>query len=146
MLFLVLLPLRKLLNTGFVVKMKWYMSNTAGVLLEAGSTYLSRAPGFTLCVWVRVVHLFTFLCCILLFLCLRLVSCVTNVDSASGLSIRDCTFDFMYIYFRCHHDFLVWRAFIRNQWRLNCRYVLFVCQSVTFKLSLCLVCLPISGV
>jgi hypothetical protein len=42
-----------------------YMSNTAGVLLEAGTDYPSRthefAPGFF--GGVRVAHLFSFLCC-----------------------------------------------------------------------------------
>jgi len=48
-----------------------YMSNTAGVLSEAGTTYLSRAPEFTPGFFrgVRVAHLFRFLCCPIM--CLR---------------------------------------------------------------------------
>jgi len=45
---------------------------------------------------VRVAHLFSFLCCMCLFLCLfcfcclLLLSCVSNVADVSGLSIRNC--------------------------------------------------------
>jgi hypothetical protein len=35
----------------------------------------------------RVVHLFSFLCCDFCFVCLRAVSCVSNVASICGLSI-----------------------------------------------------------
>jgi hypothetical protein len=108
------------------------MSNMAGVLLEAGTTYHSRTPGFTPGIWwgsclsfestwvhprylvgfvfiirehlgsppvfggVRVVHRFSFLCCVFCFVCLGPVSCIPNVASFSGLSIFDCPFDFLY--------------------------------------------------
>jgi hypothetical protein len=35
---------------------------------------------------VRLAHLFTFLCCCFCFVCLRPVSCLSNVASFSGLS------------------------------------------------------------
>ena len=78
------------------------MGSMASVLKETGTTYPSRAPmsppspqGFG---GVRVAHLVSFLCCVVLqcFVCLRLVSCVSNATSVSGLSISDCPFD---IYF-----------------------------------------------
>ena len=43
---------------------------------------------------VRVVVLLNFLCCVVFCVSLRPVSCVTNVDSVSGLSIIDCPFGF----------------------------------------------------
>ena len=41
-----------------------------------------------------VAHRFSFLLCVvfLCFVCLRLVSCVSNVTSVSGLAILDCSF------------------------------------------------------
>ena len=39
-----------------------------------------------------IAHLFSFLCCVICFACLRPVSCVTNVASVSGLSIADFPF------------------------------------------------------
>ena len=41
---------------------------------------------------IRVAHLFSFLCCVYFFVCLRPVSCVPNVVSFSGLSILGCPF------------------------------------------------------
>jgi hypothetical protein len=38
---------------------------------------------------VCVAHLFSFLCCVLCFVCLCPVSCMSNVASVSGLSILD---------------------------------------------------------
>ena len=43
----------------------------------------------------RVAHRFSFLCCIVLIVYLRLVSCVPNVASVSGLSILDWPFGFL---------------------------------------------------
>jgi hypothetical protein len=45
--------------------------------------------------WVRVAHLFNFLCCVVYFLCLRPVSCVPNVARLSRLFIIDCPFGFL---------------------------------------------------
>ena len=42
---------------------------------------------------IRAAHRFNFLYCFC-FVCLRPVSCVPNVASFSGLSIRDCPFRF----------------------------------------------------
>ena len=40
-----------------------------------------------------VAHLFSFLCCVFCFVCLRSVSCVPNVFAGfSGLSHLDCAF------------------------------------------------------
>jgi len=55
------------------------MSNTTGDLQQIGTIYISRVPGFNP---FRVDHLFSFLCCVFCFVCLR------SVFSASGLSIR----------------------------------------------------------
>ena len=49
-----------------------------------------------------IAHLFSFLCCVICFACLRPVSCVTNVDSVSGLSIADFPFySLMYMHSVC---------------------------------------------
>jgi hypothetical protein len=71
----------------------------AGVLWEAGTDDL----GSPLVFWrFCVAHLFSFLCCVCWFDCLRLVSCVLclvscvpNVASLSGLSIFDLPFGFL---------------------------------------------------
>ena len=45
-----------------------YMSNMTGVLLESGTTYLMRAPGFDSGFgWFTVVHLCSLLCCVIVF-------------------------------------------------------------------------------
>ena len=46
---------------------------------------------------VRVAHLFSFLCCVVLwcFVGLRPVSCVLNIANVSGLSIFDYLFGFL---------------------------------------------------
>jgi hypothetical protein len=44
---------------------------------------------------VRVAHLFSFLCCILCFVCLRSVYYVPNVANFSVLSILDCRSSFL---------------------------------------------------
>ena len=60
------------------------------MIIKAGTTYPSRAPGFTSGFWrVRVAHAVV-LCCI--FVCLCSVSCVPNVASVYGLSILHVTF------------------------------------------------------
>ena len=43
---------------------------------------------------VRVAHEFSFLCCVFCFVSLRVVYCVPNVGSFSGLSILDYSFNF----------------------------------------------------
>ena len=43
---------------------------------------------------IRVALLFGFLCSFFSFVCLRYVSCVSNVASVSRLSILDCSFGF----------------------------------------------------
>ena len=51
-----------------------------GVLKEAGTAYLSRAPGFTPGIWWDHVAVFLiFLCCV--YFCLHPVSRVPNVAS-----------------------------------------------------------------
>ena len=44
---------------------------------------------------VRVAHLFSFLCYVFCFVCLRPVFCVPNVASVSGLSFLDSCFGFL---------------------------------------------------
>ena len=52
---------------------------------------------FVLClVYGGVQHI---VCSVFCFVCLRLASCVANVASFSGMSIRDCPFSFSNIYF-----------------------------------------------
>ena len=133
MLFLVLLPLRKLLNTGFVVKMKWYMSNTAGVLLEAGSTYLSRAPGFTLCVWWGP--------CCSSFYFFVLYSFISL--SSSCVLCNQCWQCLWIVHSWLHLRFYVY-LFSLSPWLLGVTSV--YTESMALKLSLCFVCVPISNV
>ena len=77
-----------------------YMSNISGILLEAGTTYPSRAIGFIPGLWwLHLAHLLSFLCCVvfLCFVCLRLrlVSCVPITASVSVLFILDYPFSFL---------------------------------------------------
>ena len=73
-----------------------YMSNMASVLWEAGVACPSRAPEFTPVFGkARIAHLFSFLCCVFVFVGLRHVLCLPNVASFSGLSIHDCLFGFL---------------------------------------------------
>ena len=62
------LPLPRLLPDLTVYR---YMSNTAGILQEAGTTYPSQAHEMTLDFfgWVRLAQPFTFLCCPIACLC-----------------------------------------------------------------------------
>jgi len=63
-------------------------------LLEAGTTYPSKAPGFTTgFLWVCFAYLI-FWSCVCVFVCVPF-SCVSNVASVSGLSILDCPFGFL---------------------------------------------------
>ena len=63
----------------------------AGVFLETGPSYSSRAPGFNPGFFsgIRVAHLFSFLCCVGVFsfycfvFVLCLMSYVPSVDSVS---------------------------------------------------------------
>ena len=79
------------------------MSNMDGVLkrqeLFTCHEHLGSPPVFG---GVRVAHLFSFLCCVVLFcfVCLRLESCVNGVASVSGLSILDCPIGFLYHLFQ----------------------------------------------
>ena len=47
---------------------------------------------------IHVAHLFSFLCCVFMFVCLRPVSCVPNLASISILSILDCPFGLLTVY------------------------------------------------
>ena len=47
---------------------------------------------------VHVAHVFSFLCCVFCFVCLRPVPCVRKVPSVCGLSILDCPFGFLLTY------------------------------------------------
>jgi hypothetical protein len=58
-------------------------------------TFREHLGSFPVFGGVRVSHLCGFLCCIFCFVCLRPVSCVTNVASVSGLFIPDCPFSFL---------------------------------------------------
>ena len=62
------------------------VSNTGTASLRQ---LLDSPPDFW---WVRVAHLFSFLCCVFCFVFLRTVSCAPNVASVSGLSILDCPY------------------------------------------------------
>jgi hypothetical protein len=65
-------------------------------LHEHMSSYPSRAPEFTPIIsGICTAHLFSFLCCVFNFVCLRPVSCVPNIASFSGLSILDFPFGFL---------------------------------------------------
>jgi hypothetical protein len=80
-----------------------YMSNMAGVLYEAG-TYHSSAPGFIpVFWWVRVAHLFSFLCCVFSIVCLRSVSCEPSVVSVSGLSMYYLRYFYLFTYSGVQH-------------------------------------------
>ena len=73
-----------------------HMSDMAGNLQERLTVNLWRAPVFTPSFGgVRVAHIcFLFLCvCVCVYLCP--VSSVSNVTSASELSILDCPFVFL---------------------------------------------------
>ena len=56
---------------------------------------------------VRVAHLFSFLCCVICFVCLCHVSCVLNVACFSGLSILDSPFGFLYHLLNFHGQAMV---------------------------------------
>jgi hypothetical protein len=43
----------------------------------------------------RIAHLFSFLCCVFVFVGLRRVLCLPNVASFSGLSILECALGFL---------------------------------------------------
>jgi hypothetical protein len=63
------------------------------------TAYPTRAHGvFSGFMWGRASHLFSFLFCVIRFVCLSLVSCVSNVASVSGFSILDCPFGFSNVY------------------------------------------------
>jgi hypothetical protein len=96
-----LLPTKKLLKPGFlVVKLKswlrkrvFYERQNLFLLLEQ----LGLPPVFG---GVHIAHLFSFLCCVFGFVCLRSLSCASNVAGFSGLSFLDfsCGFNFSYVY------------------------------------------------
>jgi hypothetical protein len=59
------------------------------------------------------------LCCVFCFVCLRLVSCVLNVSSFSGMSIHDCPFSFYNFY--CQYiDQSSSGTCKHNRFRLSC--------------------------
>ena len=79
-----------------------YNSNTASVVLEAGTSYPSRHIGPPrLFGWVCVANLVCFQSCVVFFL--RSVSCVHKVASVSGLSMLDCPFGFLWRLFIISH-------------------------------------------
>jgi hypothetical protein len=63
------------------------MSNTAGVLSGILCEYMDSPPRFN---GVRVLHNFSFLCCVFCFMCLCSVSCDQYCMCLSGLSILEC--------------------------------------------------------
>ena len=75
------------------------MSNIAGVFVggKGSLPFMSILVHSRFFGRVCVVHLFSFLCYIFCFVCLRHVSCVPNVASVSGLFILDCPFGFLWI-------------------------------------------------
>ena len=89
------LPLFLCLFIYICLYVSLYLCNH-NVLEEAGTVNLREHLGFT---WVfggvHVAHLFSFLCCVFCFICLRPVSRVPNVASVSGLSILDSPFGFI---------------------------------------------------
>ena len=68
----------------------WWMSYKKQKLLTLRK-HLSSSPVFG---EVRIANFLAF-CLVLGFVCLRHVSCVSNVSSVSGLSILDCAFSFL---------------------------------------------------
>jgi len=58
------------------------------------------------------------LCCVLCLACLRIVSCVPNVASSSGLSIVDCPFGFSNVY--CKHKLCVFLLNLEKRLILVC--------------------------
>jgi hypothetical protein len=71
------------------------MSNMAGVLKKTGTACSLQAPVFILCFCgFRLARRFSFCVAFFCFVCLRLMSCVPNYASFSGLSVVDCPFSF----------------------------------------------------
>ena len=73
--------------------MTWYnvgLIRTVGYLID---NQMSKCTKFVC--EVCVAYLFSFLCCVFSFVCLRPVSCVHYVASFSVLSIIDCPFSFL---------------------------------------------------
>ena len=70
-----------------------------------------------LCLFVHsgVQHM---LCCVFCFACLRLVSCVLNGVSFSGLSILDCHFSFLFTCFPFPYIGLEWHIIIEQPWHI----------------------------
>jgi len=69
----------------------------------------------------RVVHLFSFLWCVFYFVCLRAVSCVSNVASICGLSIIKYPLRFSLTFiatvlwlFNTFHNFFFYNFFLFN--------------------------------
>jgi hypothetical protein len=61
---------------------------------------------------IRVAHLLSILCCVVCFVCHRLVTCVLNVAYVSGLSIPACPFGFL--------DRLFYVLIIMDMWIVLC--------------------------
>jgi hypothetical protein len=58
----------------------WTMSNTGGVLLESGTAYSSRAPGFIFVFyWVRLAHYLVF-CVVFLILSVFVLCWIANLS------------------------------------------------------------------
>jgi len=70
------------------ISVTWHVSYKRQELLILRE-HLGLPPVFG---WVCVAHLFSFLCCVFVFCCLRSVSFVPNVASVYELSILDCLF------------------------------------------------------
>jgi hypothetical protein len=75
----------------------------------------TRTSGFTAPLFfggIRVAHLLSILCCVVCFVCHRLVTCVLNVAYVSGLSIPACPFGFL--------DRLFYVLIIMDMWIVLC--------------------------
>jgi hypothetical protein len=69
------------------------MSNTMGVLLETGTAYPSRAHVVTPSFWLGpcyFIFLFSYLCCVCLFVCFCFMLCLCSVWSILHVFL-DCT-------------------------------------------------------
>ena len=75
-----------------------YMSNMAGVLLEAGTVYSSPVPGFNPRFLVGSVMLCYVLCCAVVLFCFLFFFFLPNAVSFSGCSFLIATSVFSNVY------------------------------------------------
>ena len=105
------------------------MSYMTRVLSEARTAYLSRAPGsITFFVLMESVVFISLFCvyCVCYLVCLRPISCVTNVAIVSRFTIFDYPFDFLWCLFckahqnKFHHLVFMKCSFIIYRMMLIC--------------------------